>query len=64
MLGDTQAGYNDIGILTAPDGSSYSVAVMIKKTATPLEVRMTLMNNVVRSVIVDHERRHAGRNSL
>jgi len=64
VLGDVQAGYNDIGILTAPDGSSYSVAVMIKKTATPLGVRMTLMNNVVRAVIAEHERRHAGRNSL
>ena len=28
-----QAGYNDIGILTAPDGRSYSVAVMIKLTS-------------------------------
>ena len=38
VLGATQAGYNDIGILTAPDGRSYSVAVMIKKTSTPLGV--------------------------
>lgn len=57
ILGATQAGYNDIGILTAPDGSSYTVAVMIKKTATPLPVRMTLMNNVVRAVIESHEAR-------
>jgi beta-lactamase class A len=57
ILGSTQAGYNDIGILTAPDGSSYSVAVMIKKTATPNIVRMTLMNNVVRAVIDAHEAR-------
>lgn len=57
VLGATQAGYNDIGILTAPDGSSYSVAVMIKKTATSLPVRMTLMNNVVRAVIESHESR-------
>ena len=64
VLGDVQAGYNDIGILTAPDGSSYAVAVMIKKTATPLPVRMTLMNNVVRSVIADHEKRHGARFSL
>ena len=35
VLGATQAGYNDIGILTAPDGRSYAVAVMIKKTSTP-----------------------------
>ena len=56
VLGAAQAGYNDIGILTAPDGRSYAVAVMIKKTSTPLPVRMTLMNNVVRAVIAQHER--------
>ncbi len=55
VLGPYQAGYNDIGILTAPDGRSYSVAVMIKKTAVPLPTRMTLMNNVVRAVIAQHE---------
>ena len=57
VLGSVQAGYNDIGILTAPDGRSYAVAVMIKRTATPLPVRMTLMNNVVRAVIESHEAR-------
>lgn len=55
VLGGTQAGYNDIGVLTAPDGSSYAVAVMIKKTSTPLIVRMNLMNDVVRAVIAQHE---------
>ena len=55
VLGNSQAGYNDIGILTAPDGKSYSVAVMIKLTSVPLPVRMTLMNNVVRAVIIQHE---------
>ena len=59
-LGGVQAGYNDIGILTAPDGRSYSVAVMIKKTATPLPVRMTLMNDVVEAVIEQHDRDHGG----
>ncbi len=53
-LDGVQAGYNDVGILTAPDGRSYSVAVMIKKTSTPLSVRMTLMNNVVEAVIRQH----------
>ena len=57
VLGAAQAGYNDIGLLTAPDGRSYAVAVMIKKTSVPLPVRMTLMNNVVRSVIAQHEMR-------
>jgi beta-lactamase class A len=55
VLGAEQAGYNDIGILTAPDGRSYAVAVMIKLTSVPLPVRMTLMNDVVRSVIIQHD---------
>jgi len=55
VYGPYQAGYNDIGVLTAPDGRSYAVAVMIKKTATPLPTRMALMNNVVRAVIAQHE---------
>jgi beta-lactamase class A len=59
VLGDSQAGYNDIGILTAPDGRSYSVAVMIKLTSVPLSARMTLMNNVVRAVIAQHDMQFA-----
>ena len=59
VLGSVQAGYNDIGILTAPDGRSYAVAVMIKRTSTPLPTRMAMMNNVVRAVIESHESRGA-----
>ena len=55
VYGPWQAGYNDIGVLTAPDGKSYTVAVMIKKTSVPLPTRMTLMNNVVRAVINQHD---------
>ena len=55
VFGGSQAGYNDIGILTAPDGRSYSVAVMIKLTSVPLPVRMEMMNNVVRAVIAQHD---------
>jgi beta-lactamase class A len=58
-LGGQQAGYNDIGILTAPDGKSYAVSVMIKLTSVPLPVRMTLMNNVVRAVIAQHDMQYA-----
>lgn len=56
VLGNAQAGYNDVGILTAPDGMSYAVAVMIKLTSSPLSVRMMLMNNVVKAVIAEHDR--------
>jgi len=59
VLGSAQAGYNDIGILTAPDGRSYAVAVMIKLTSVPLPVRMELMNNVVRAVIAQHDMQYA-----
>jgi beta-lactamase class A len=59
VLGEAQAGYNDIGILTAPDGRSYAVAVLIKLTSVPLPVRMELMNNVVRAVIAQHDMQFA-----
>lgn len=59
-LGGIQTGYNDIGILTAPDGKSYAVAVMIKKTSTPLPVRMTLMSNLTRVVIAQHDQANGG----
>jgi beta-lactamase class A len=64
VLGPVQAGYNDIGILTAPNGRSYSVAVMIKRTSTSLPTRMALMNNVVRAVIQQHEMTQGGQYSL
>ena len=55
VLGPVQSGYNDIGIVTAPDGRSYAVAVLIRKTSAPIPTRMTLMQNVTRAV-VDYSR--------
>jgi beta-lactamase class A len=55
VLGGTQAGYNDIGILTSPEGRHYAVAVMIGRTATPLGTRMSLMQNVTRAVVAYDE---------
>jgi beta-lactamase class A len=60
VLGDVQAGYNDIGILTSPQGRHYAVAVMIGRTATPNIVRMALMQNVTRAVIAFDESTSAG----
>jgi beta-lactamase class A len=51
VLGGTQAGYNDIGIVTGPDGRSYAVAVMIRRTSAPLGHRMAAMQSTVRAVI-------------
>ena len=59
VLGSVQTGYNDIGILTAPDGSHYAIAVMIRRTAAPIPARMALMQNAVRAVI-DYQRNGAG----
>jgi beta-lactamase class A len=55
VLGSIQSGYNDIGIVTAPDGTSYAIAVMIRKTSVPIPTRMQLMQNVTRAVI-DYQR--------
>jgi len=55
VLGGVQAGYNDIGIVTAPDGHSYAVAVMIRRTGAPLGERMAAMQKTVRAVIAFHE---------
>ena len=55
VLGPVQSGYNDIGIVTAPDGRSYAVAVLIRKTATPIPGRMAMMQNVTRAII-DYDR--------
>jgi beta-lactamase class A len=60
VLGATQAGYNDIGILTAPNGRHYAVAVMIGRTDAPVPDRMALMQNVTRAVTNFDEIRETG----
>ena len=50
-----QTGYNDIGILTAPDGRQYAVAVMIAHTRTPVPERMDMMHAVVAAVAEYHD---------
>jgi beta-lactamase class A len=51
ILNGVQAGYNDIGILTSPDGHHYAVAVLIGRTSVPNLTRMQLMQNVTRAVV-------------
>jgi len=50
-LGNLATGYNDVGLLTAPDGHRYAVAVMIASTRQSIPVRMRLMGDVTRAVI-------------
>jgi beta-lactamase class A len=54
QLGALATGYNDTGLITAPDGHSYAVAVMIGSTREPIPVRQKLMSDVVRAVVSAH----------
>jgi beta-lactamase class A len=53
-LGDESTGYNDVGLLTAPDGRTYTVAVMIAATRRPIPERQALMADVARAVVAEH----------
>ena len=52
-------GINDIGILTAPDGTSYALAIMTVPNKTNGDAQ-ELMQAVTRAVIAAHSARHAG----
>lgn len=47
-------GYNDVGIMTAPDGTRYTVAVMLGDTTASIPERMALMQAVARAVARYH----------
>ena len=53
LLGRT-AGFNDVGLLTAPDGRCYAIAVMIGDTSRPVRERQALIQAVVTSVVANH----------
>ena len=42
-LGRKNAGFNDVGLMTAPDGRRYAIAVMIGDTAAPMRIRQQLI---------------------
>lgn len=56
-LNGMTAGYNDVGIVTAPDGKSYAVAVMIGATRVGIPERQQLMQAVMGQVVSHHLRR-------
>jgi len=53
-LDPISTGYNDIGIMTAPDGTRYAVVVMIASTKSPIPARMAMMQAVSRAVATHH----------
>ena len=54
VLGSVATGYNDIGIMTAPDGTRYAVVVMLGDTTASIPERMRLMQSVTRAVARYH----------
>lgn len=50
-LNGVVAGYNDVGLVTAPDGHTYAVAILIGRTSQGIPARQRLMADVVRAVV-------------
>ena len=49
-LGRRNAGFNDVGLLTAPDGRRYAIAVMIGDTIRPMPERQRLIQAAAAAV--------------
>ena len=54
IMGALATGHNDVGLLTAPDGHVYAVAVMIGQSRSSFDARQELMRAVARAVIASH----------
>ena len=60
-LAGLSTGYNDVGLITAPEGRTYAVAVMIGSTRVAIPERSKLMSAVVRTIIENHAMQEASR---
>ncbi len=56
VLDSIATGYNDVGIITAPDGTRYAVAVMLGSTTASVPDRMVLMQSVARAIATWHNK--------
>jgi beta-lactamase class A len=54
QLDPVSTGYNDIGIMIAPDGKRYTVVVMMGDTTASIPARMQMMQGVSRAVAAAH----------
>ena len=50
------AGYNDVSLATAPDGTTYAIVVQIADTIRPVPERQQLMQGVSALVTANHQR--------
>lgn len=55
-LNSRTAGYNDIGLMIAPDGTAYAVVVLIAETTRPIPDRQAMMQGVSATVGANHVR--------
>ena len=55
-LSGRDTGYNDVGIMTAPDGTNYVVAVMIAQTRVGVPTRQAMMQAVAAVIAANHVR--------
>lgn len=49
------AGYNDVGVMVAPDGRAYAVAVYIGRTERPTRERQAMIASIARAVVAHWE---------
>ncbi len=56
ILDPIATGYNDVGIMTAPDGSRYAVAVMMADTTASVPERMAMMQSISQAIASYHRR--------
>jgi beta-lactamase class A len=50
------AGYNDVALMTAPDGTTYAVVVLIADTTKPIPDRQAFMQGITASIGYNHRR--------
>jgi len=53
------AGFNDIGIMESPNGTSYAVAVMIGDSSSPDQVKQKAIADIARAIVAYDQRRAA-----
>ncbi len=56
VFGPVATGFNDVALITAPDGQTYAVVVMIAQTRLGVPERQAFMAQVAREVVAQHER--------
>ena len=60
-FGGASVGINDVGLLTAPDGRTYAVAVMMRRTWKPVPERLAFMQAVSQAVAEEWTREATSR---